>query len=164
MRPRCGRVPGVCDIPLHFRLREDRICRNLKVLDLDPNFVYARVCLGLSYERKRMRTEAIEQYERAHEISAGPVHLYARTGQHDRALRILDELPELSKRRYVATFFLARIHFGLGDRDRGFQAYEERDGYLVWLFAEPAFASLRYDPRYESLVRRMRFRGNDREG
>jgi hypothetical protein len=50
---------------------------------------------------------------------------------------------------------------GLGDKDRAFEwlekAYEERAGRLVYLKVLRAFDPLRSDPRFEDLVRRLKF-------
>ncbi len=54
---------------------------------------------------------------------------------------------------------LAGEYAVLGDVDSAFEylerAYAERDGDLTWLQADPAFDSLRSDPRYADLLRRM---------
>ncbi len=63
--------------------------------------------------------------------------------------------------------FLRRPHrrgflhrFGLGEKDRAFEwlekAYEERSDLLVYLKVEPRLDSLRGDPRFADLLRRMR--------
>jgi hypothetical protein len=50
--------------------------------------------------------------------------------------------------------------FGLGEKDRAFEwlekAYEERSDLLVYLKVEPRLDSLRGDPRFADLLRRMR--------
>ena len=75
------------------------------------------------------------------------------------AEKVLDELKEMSKTRYVSSLEIARIHTGLGDKDKAFDCFEkavaEREGWLIWMKLEPSFDSLRSDPRFTDLVRRV---------
>ncbi len=83
---------------------------------------------------------------------------YALAGQRTKALAILDELRGVSQkgRGQVAA---AKIHASLGNIDAAFasleDAFEQRDPSLVWLNTELQFDSLRGDPRYVDLARRM---------
>ena len=51
------------------------------------------------------------------------------------------------------------IYLGLGDTNRALtwleRAYQERSDYLVYLKVEPMADSLRSDPRFADLVRRI---------
>ena len=53
------------------------------------------------------------------------------------------------------------IYAGLGDKDQALkwlqEAYEERAGWLVYLNVDPRYDSLRSDPRFTDLLRRMKF-------
>jgi hypothetical protein len=74
--------------------------------------------------------------------------------------RLLEELNELSTRRFVSGLDLASIYTGLGEKDRAFasleRAYQQREPRLIiWLRAHPEFAALRSDPRMKDLLRRV---------
>jgi hypothetical protein len=62
------------------------------------------------------------------------------------------------KKQYVITYRIARIHTALGQRDQAFavleRAYENRDWFLPRLKVDPAFDSLRDDPRFKDILRR----------
>jgi hypothetical protein len=83
-------------------------------------------------------------------------------------MKTLEELKDLSKRRYVAPADMAKIYAALGEKDQAFEwlqkAYEVRSAWLVWLKVEPLWDSLRSDPRFADLLRRVGFptRGNSR--
>jgi len=67
-------------------------------------------------------------------------------------------LKALSLRRYVSPFDIAVIHLGLDDRTSGFQWLEEAYQQRVFRIIEltmPMFDSLRSDPRWQDLVRRI---------
>ena len=85
-------------------------------------------------------------------------HAYGLAGKKADASNTLEELKALSKKRYVSPFDFAMVYTGLGDRDMAFQwletAYSERVMRIQEL-NEPHFDSLRGDPRYADLLRRI---------
>ena len=86
---------------------------------------------------------------------------YALAGQRGEALKILDQLQELSNRTYVSSEDIARIYMGLGEEDLAFEwldkAYDEHAGTMVYLKVAAYFDPLRSDPRFQELLRRMNF-------
>ncbi len=87
-------------------------------------------------------------------------YVYAVSGQKEEARKVLDELlNERSKRPYVSSYLIATIYAGLGDKDQAFasleKAYEARSWYLTHLKLDPELDSLRSDPRFADLVRRV---------
>src|SRR5262249_51660823 len=86
-------------------------------------------------------------------------YVYAVSGQREKAKGLLRELIELSKHRYVAPYPVAEAYAGLGEKDQAFQwlnkAYEEHSHLLRRLKADPRFHSLRSDPRFADLLRRV---------
>ena len=86
-------------------------------------------------------------------------HAYALSGNRDEARKINDALMDQSKQQYVPALNIALIHAGLGENDLAFEwldrAFEERSSWLVSLKVEPLFDSLRSDPRFNDLLRRI---------
>jgi len=135
-----------------------------KTLEMDPNFPYAHYILGQAYLRKAEFVEAIAEFQRATTLSpnitlykAGLGHAYARAGKSAEARKLLDELKEQSKRRYVSWWDIAAIYAGLGEKDQAFafleKAYEQR--VVMWWNGGPLLDPLRSDPRFQDLQRRM---------
>ena len=83
------------------------------------------------------------------------------TGRRADALKILQSLDELEKHRYVSRFAHVYIYTGLGDKDKAFEwlekAYEERSDSLAWFRFDPESKSLRSDPRFSALMRKVGF-------
>ncbi|MDT5268519.1 MAG: eukaryotic-like serine/threonine-protein kinase [Acidobacteriota bacterium] len=56
--------------------------------------------------------------------------------------------------------FHAYVYAPMGDSDRAFEylekAYQQREHFIVYLKVDPRFDSLRGDPRYDALVKRLR--------
>jgi hypothetical protein len=88
-------------------------------------------------------------------------HAYAVAGKTDEARGVLSELKALSRDRYVLPFGIAVIYTGLGEKDEAIdwleKAYEERNGWMVYLREEPRLEPLRSDPRFQDLLARMNF-------
>jgi tetratricopeptide (TPR) repeat protein len=155
--------------PRFFARQYDRaIDEYRKAIDLDPNFFRAHWLLGQAYEQKEMYKEAIVALERAVELSKGNLvmqaalaHAWARAGQSSRARKVLDELIHASSARYFSPYFIAEIHLALGDREDALgwleKAYESRDYFFRWLAIDPRLDSLRSEPRFQALVRRVNF-------
>src|SRR5713226_8847351 len=147
--------------------RDDLAIEQLrKTLEIDPNFAHAHQFLGYAYVRKGMFGEAIAEFQRAITLSpnftqyqAGLGHAYARAGKSAEARKLLSELKEHSKRRYVSWCDFAAIYAGLGEKDQAFacleRAYAQRDARLVELKVDARLDPLRADPRFKDLLRRV---------
>jgi DNA-binding winged helix-turn-helix (wHTH) protein/Tfp pilus assembly protein PilF len=130
-----------------------------KVLGIEPKFVPAQYTLGLAYERQGMMEEAVTEFENARicsgnspAMAAALAHAYAIGGMADKAMAIVRELEEMSKRRYVSAYWTSMVWTGLGAHDRALdeieKACEHRDVWLTWLDVEPRFHPIRSHARF----------------
>lgn len=87
------------------------------------------------------------------------MELCIRWQERDEAKKILDKLLKLSNKEYVSPFFIALIYTGLNQKDQAFEwlekSYEKREGKICWLKADHTFDSLRSDPRFKALLKKM---------
>lgn len=138
----------------------------------NPSNAAAHCHLGEAYIAEAMYEEGIAEMEKAVALEVGldenpercdryPMlaFAYAVGGKRRQALKILDEQKRLAKQRYVSPDNFAIIYAGLGDKDRAFEwlekSYEDRTRLILQLISRPMFDSLRSDPRYADLLRRM---------
>ena len=155
---------------LHMARRHGEAIEHLqKMVDIHPTNVGQHGALGMAYEQKKMYEEAILEFQKAKSLSGGNPsdtawlgHAYAVSGQREEAQKVITELKELSKQRYVSSYGLAAVYIGLGKKAEAMtrleKAYEQRDGWLVgWIKVDPRFDSLRSDPRFQDLLRRLNF-------
>jgi serine/threonine-protein kinase len=139
-----------------------------KALELDPNNPWTRWFLGRAYLLSGNSPRAIEEMETG--LRFGPDdplglgftgYVYAVTGRRADALKILQRLDELQKRRFISTISRVYVYAGLGDKDKAFEwlekAYEERSDSLAWFRFDPESKSLRSDPRFAALMRKIGF-------
>lgn len=120
--------------------------------------------LGLVYEQKGRTGEAIEEFEKAINLSQGIDglgalgHAYAVSGKLGEAENTLRRFDELSKHRYVSPFQKALIYAGLGKKEEALKflekAYSERSLAPVSLRWDPRLNGLRGDPRFQDFMRR----------
>jgi TolB-like protein/DNA-binding winged helix-turn-helix (wHTH) protein/tetratricopeptide (TPR) repeat protein len=144
-----------------------------KSLDLDPSSVAPHMHLGLIHARGARFHDALPNLRRAEAILAsGTRNLgvvaygYARASQRSEALRILDRLKVAARTEKVAPAEFAWAYSGLGDKEQSLawleKAYEEREPFLIWLRVDWLLESLRGEPRFQAVVRRMAFPGERR--
>ena len=133
---------------------------------MDPNFILAHHRLGMAYEQQGKYEEAIGEFKQVINLTSGkPLgiaalsHAYAMSGQRAEAQKLLAELQEQSKLRFVSPASVAVIFAALGDKDQAFawleKAVKTHDGILVRLKVDSRYDSLRSDPRFADLARRL---------
>jgi TolB-like protein/tetratricopeptide (TPR) repeat protein len=154
---------------LYFARQYDRAidaCR--KAYKLNPNYFVTHYVLGRAYAQKRKYAQSIRVLKKAVESCKGNLllvtalaHSYAISGRKPQALKILDELSELRKKRYVPAIYLATICAGLLDKDQSFlwleESYKERSDGMIFLKVERLLDPIRRDPRFPALMRRVGF-------
>lgn len=151
---------------LFSRLYGEAIQQSLKALAMDANNYLARFNVGRAYEDRGKNEEAIAAFQSAVEISGGRIHAlaglahaYAAAGKRQEAQNLLADLQERAGKTYVSAYEIAAIYAALGDKDQAFawlaKAYQERSSWLVHIGWEPRFDSLRPDPRFQDLLRRI---------
>lgn len=152
---------------LYARQYDQALDQIEKTGEMDKNFAQTYPWLGLILEQKGRYPEAIAAFQKALRLFPGGssiaeaelAHTYAVSGNREEAQKIIAELQQLAKSRYVSSYQIAAIYAGLREKDQAFawleKAYEERSDGLVNLKAEQRFDSLRSDPRFADLVRRV---------
>jgi tetratricopeptide (TPR) repeat protein len=152
---------------LRFARRVDEAIEQYqKAIQLEPKFWLAQMLLGAAYRDKGDYAAALSAIEKGRAIENDPQllllegHVLARSGQTARARKVAREVEELSKRAPIPAVFIAAIYGELGEKDRAFEwlekGFQER-AFMAFLKSESAFDSLRSDPRFGDLLRRMRF-------
>ena len=137
----------------------------LKIIEIDPTFSYAYVNLGLAFLDLGRNSEAIANLEKGAELSnrAGFAlsnlgYGYGAVGKRTEAAAIINELEERYARKESAAVFVSGVYAGMGDKDKAFEwlekAFQNKEdfGFFRWRIH---FVSLRDDPRFKDLLKRM---------
>jgi tetratricopeptide (TPR) repeat protein len=125
--------------------------------------------LGWCYREKKMYPEAIAALQRqlVHSPRRNPLPLatlasaYGLAGRKREAVKLIDELKQVSRQHYVSNSLFAEAYIGLGEQDEAMarleRAYDEHDQWMVYIKTYPGWDALRSEPRFQALVLRMNF-------
>jgi tetratricopeptide (TPR) repeat protein len=145
--------------------RYDEAIESLKKsLEMDQSFVLAHAYLCIFYTAKGMYPEAVAEGQELTRLGGDSpewqIYLgaaYAKAGQRQKAQEILKRLQ--TTKEYVSPGELPVLYAALGEREQAFasfeRAYEAHDLQLQYLGWDPSFDSLREDPRFKDLMRRV---------
>jgi len=150
---------------LYFSRQYDRAVEKLRaVLEIDPNFLKAHL-VEHAYVQKRMFAEAQADLQSWSNVDTGPwslaetAYVMGRGGHAEEAKQAFDKLQLLDKRKSVDPEVIVWAAIGLGNTDETFdyldKALSEHSNMAVRLKVEPAFDSLRNDPRFKNLLHRV---------
>jgi TolB-like protein/Flp pilus assembly protein TadD len=146
----------------------EALAQQRRALEIDPQLAVAHLWAGLSLESAGQLAEAVERFEDAVRLlGRDPValsflaHAVALSGATRRAESLLEELADMSTRRYVSAYDIAVACLGLGRHDDAIawleRGYTERTHWMALLKVDPRLDPLRADPRFASLIVRMAF-------
>jgi Flp pilus assembly protein TadD len=122
--------------------------------------------LGLAYAQKKMYPAAIAAFQRVEgrwgrqpAVLASLAWVYGLAGRKHEAQRLIDELHEIARHRYVGPALFVSAYLGIGDKNAALtwmeRAIEEQDQELISPKVDPSLDPLRSEPRFQALVRRM---------
>jgi eukaryotic-like serine/threonine-protein kinase len=152
---------------LYLARRYDQAISQLRTtIDLDPTFWVAHDELGWAYQEQGDLPRAIAEFQKARELEpnvAEPLaslgRSFALSGQAAKAKDVLIQLRKVSANIHITPYNVASIYSALGDKTAAIaeleKAYQERSFYLSWLAVDPQLDSLRKEPAFQDLLRRV---------
>ncbi|HXY08709.1 MAG TPA: hypothetical protein VEI52_12790, partial [Terriglobales bacterium] len=161
----------VGDIHLMARRYDEAIAVCKKLAGENPTYVDAHSCLANAYLGKRMYPQVIEEYktvirlshDNRAEFESALVQGY-RSGGWKGALTKGLEFAQARRKTQPSSEFgsaynIAGFYAELGEKDQAFQwlntAYQEHDSQLLWLNTDLSLDSIRSDPQFAELVRKV---------
>lgn len=131
----------------------------------EPDNAFAQVFLGMAYAEKGRTEDALRHADLAMHYDGGPLiasfraNVYALAGHRREAREALREVEKQRVEHYSCAYEIGTAYVLLDQLDRGFQwldnAYEGRSQCLFLLKVDPRLDSVRADPRYQTLLRRV---------
>jgi serine/threonine protein kinase/Flp pilus assembly protein TadD len=139
-----------------------------KALEIEPNYALLHWWLAQAYGQTGQFKKAVTESKKALHLAGGELsflagflgYALAVAGRKVEAQEILRDLIGLSNVKYSEPFGIAAIHAGLGERDQALEwlqkSCDEMSPFVsMFLKVDPKFESLRSDPRFADLLRRM---------
>jgi TolB-like protein/Flp pilus assembly protein TadD len=148
---------------VHARRYDEGIAHLIKTMELEPEYWGPCANTALGYLYKGDHAQALEYYAKGRE----------KVGQNELAALMRQTFAAGGWRGYLeygfkhfrepSPYLLARNYIQLDDKDETFRqlnrAFEVRDPRLKNLKIEPLFDSIRDDPRYHELLKKVGFPG-----
>ncbi len=150
--------------------KEDALQLWEKALKLDPGFAVLYVRLATYFMENGSTEEAVANLKKALALSPTDLdtrallgYVYAVSGKREEASKILIELKELSRKKYVPSSAFALLYEGLADMDESFRhaeaAIEEHSIDVGYLRNSLVWRKVRSDPRFGGLLRKANLPG-----
>ena len=148
------------------RRYDDAIDQLRRAAELDPHYPVTYWILCLSLRITGRHEMSIAEGEKAVTLSNGSplmcaalAQTFGAAGKKEEAVRLLEELKRRAEQKYVAPYFFAGIHVGLGEHDIALEylekCYQEHSHWLIYLHMDPNMDSLRGNPRFQNLLQRV---------
>jgi serine/threonine-protein kinase len=144
-----------------FRREDDKAIQQYRrTIELDPSFDEARINLGFAYLlRGRVEEAAAALPEMPGARPDREVYSHLLAGRRAEALDALDRLEQISRFRYVSAADLAVLNLLVGRKQQALdwleQGFRDRSTDMMFLKVSPEFDSLRSEPRFQELLRKM---------
>ncbi len=138
-----------------------------KLAEVDPQFYKAYTAIGRVFIQLGKFTEAIEMLERGAALEGTPLpnilgalgQAYAFQGNQDKARSILGQIESMGGERHVPCVSSALVLLALGEKECALRRLEDgiprRDPALTVLAVHPVWDSLRDEPAFQRIVRRV---------
>jgi len=150
--------------PMYMARRYVQLIERLQpIADMHPDYHQVHAFLALAYEQQHEWTRAIDEMELAYKLDHEPEalaqlgHIYAGAGRSADARRVLSELKELSRKRYISPYHFAVLHTALGERDEAFRflekVEEDRSEWFGNINVDPRLDELHSDPRFARILK-----------
>jgi TolB-like protein/class 3 adenylate cyclase/Tfp pilus assembly protein PilF len=151
----------------HYARRDaEALVRLQMALDLDPDFWVTHLILRRVYTQQRRYPEAIAEFGKARELSHGNSeaiasigYVAALSGDKAKARAVVDELRALSSEHYIPPVNVGLVFNALGEQSEALASLEkgceERDVRVTLLKVDPRWDSLRSNPRFAAILKRI---------
>ena len=133
-----------------------------KTLKLEPDFPNAHNNLGMNYLYTKRFDEAKIEFEKANQLSNGnfgAIELIWANGFSGNKENAHQRLNTISKDKKISPFDMALIYTSFGEKEKAIeylqQAYEKREPQLVPIKVYPPFETLRQEPKFNELLKKM---------
>jgi eukaryotic-like serine/threonine-protein kinase len=135
--------------------------------EMDSSFRPGYTDLARTLEHLGRVDEALELFERGTRrpdgtlpAASGLAIMRWRTGRHDEARAMIDEVKRIAETQFVSPFGIASFHAVAGDTAEALdwleRGYQQHDGSMTFIKVHPRLDPLRAEPRFRALLAAMK--------
>jgi tetratricopeptide (TPR) repeat protein len=153
---------------LFARRYDEAIQLASRAMELEPNAPFALAFQGVAYAQQGRFSEAVANLRKAAQLDGSPTihalqaHVLAVAGQKAEALRLVRQVQDHARTRYVCPYEIGTVYASLGDNDTAHEWFRKgvngRADCMAWLGVGPWLDPFRADARY---VKRLQDIGLD---
>jgi TolB-like protein/DNA-binding winged helix-turn-helix (wHTH) protein/Flp pilus assembly protein TadD len=141
-----------------------------KVVELSPGYAAGHLSLAVAYGRLKQFDKALEQVHQAEQNGGDPTRVLevlgstqALSGDTAGAQATLQKLLGLKAPNRISPYSVALIYTALGKKSEAMdwleKGYRERDSWMPWIGVLVEWDSLRGEPRFVELMKKMKLEG-----
>jgi len=144
---------------------DQAISQSQKIIEMDPNFAYVYIFLSFSYGQKGMKQEAAESYIKSVELFGEAReaeelrNVLTKSGIKAMWLKRIEQVDAPQKRESFSAEWRALFYIWIGDKEKALDwleiAFERRDRWIINMKYSPEMDTLRSEPRFQNLLRRL---------
>ena len=154
----------VYTVALTFARRYDEAVRQLERLaERNPKRAVGIFWIvgGVAFQGKPAEDfERLTRFQKLAETDEEEIGIFKTAYQTGGWQGVLREQTKVSSRNTQSFYFIACVYAQAGDKDQALEylekTYQHREHWMAYLRVDPRFDSLRGDPRFEALVRRVK--------
>lgn len=152
---------------IHYDMhRYDEASATIKRSLKEKGNMLGHFLLGFIYVAQHKYDEAIAEFKVDVGNNAGALaalaYVYAMGGKKDEALKMLNDLEANHPGAKIVPYRIAAVYLALGDIDQAIELlnkdYEVQDNWMNQLKVDPVMDPLRFDPRFQALLHKMKFK------
>jgi eukaryotic-like serine/threonine-protein kinase len=161
-------LDNLAEAYIYTRQYAESIEESNKIMEIDATFANAHFHMAEACYLAGKYDLWLDEWEKAARLNKDQEDFklaeaarseYSKSGYRGALKRIIELQKEQAERIYVDPEWIASNYALLGEKDQAFiwleKGYAEKSGFMAYLKIAPEFDSLRSDPRYADLLKRM---------
>jgi eukaryotic-like serine/threonine-protein kinase len=149
---------------------DEAVAVSKKCLDLNADYPICGWILGEAYMEQgkfdaalAAENKVLQNFPTWGWVLGDVARIHALSGHRAEAEEEVAALISPSNKNYVSKYSVARVYAGLGDKSRALEwlekAFEDKSFFFDFVQTDPQMDGLRSEPRFQALVRAMKFPG-----
>jgi eukaryotic-like serine/threonine-protein kinase len=161
-------LDNLAEAYIYTRQYDQSIEEGKKIVEIDPAFANVHIHLSQAYYFIGKYDLWLQEWEKTSTLNNDSEDLavvkavkqeYSKSGFRGAVKRFAELQEEQSKRIYIDPALIASNYALIGEKDKAFawleKAYTDKSSFISYLKPWPHFDSLRSEPRYTDLLKRM---------